>query len=91
MGRKTANGDEEQGFWAKAKSGTFELSQSTKEVIYVYIAVSLITLLAATITFLKIFLVDMHSDEYSYLFESNHVSETSEASLELELGSTSPE
>ena len=91
MGRDIENCEEEQGV---DSGGIFPLSQSTKEVIQVYVAVSLITLLAATITFLKIFLIDAHSDKYSYLFESNDKHETSQAPSELtwELGiSTNPE
>ena len=88
MGKNKKNGKEEQ---VVESGGIFELSQSTKEVIHVYVAVSLITLLAATITFLKIFLIDMHSDEYAYMFESNDEHETNQTSLELELGITNHE
>ena len=66
------------------------LSESTKENLLVYVTLLLVTLLAAVITVIKIVLIDLDSDKYSNLFDSNDANNTNQTSLGL-AGSATPE
>ena len=59
------------------------LSQSSKENIFVYVAVLMVIILAATLTAIKIVSIDIHSDKFSHLFNSNGEHGTNQTSSEL--------
>ncbi len=59
------------------------LSESSKENILVYVTLLLVTILAAVITAIKIVLVDLDSEKYSNLFDSNDEHNTNQTSFGL--------
>ena len=80
-------GEDKKGAEKDDKKG---LSQSSKENIFVYVAILLVIILAATLTAIKIVSIDIHSDKYSHLFDSNGEHRTNQTSSELPM-SAAPE
>ena len=87
MGKDIEKSEEKKGVEKDDKKG---LSQSSKENILVYVAILLVIILAATLTAIKIVSIDIHSDKYSHLFDSNGEHRTNQTSSELPM-SAEPE